>query len=151
MFSTITWFNSWQSLFRLVLDWTLDGSEVTLVLVFSKIAWFISWSSLFPPMLAWLLEQIRRFQEYFNHIHILIGSKTLQSWQFWYQNGVNILFLVVKSMEVTSGFISKLLKKFARWRRHWKIQTSDDWNSLKTPTVPVRCWKFNNNILLLIT
>ena len=64
-------------------------------------------------------NHIRRFQEYFNHIHIFIGSTTLQFLQFWYQNGVNILFLVVKPIEVTSGFILKLMKKFARWRRCW--------------------------------
>ena len=53
---------------------------------------------------------------------------TLQFLQFWYQNGVNILFLVVKPIEVTSGFISKLMKKFARWRCCWNI-----WHlSLKT-------------------
>ena len=35
----------------------------------------------------------------------------------WYLNNVvNILFLVVKSLELTSGFISKLMKKIARWR-----------------------------------
>ena len=55
---------------------------------------------------------IRRFQEYFNHINILISSSTLQFLQFWYQNGVNYLFLIVKSIEVTSGFISKVMKKF---------------------------------------
>ena len=31
--------------------------------------------------------------------------------QFWNQNVVNILFLAVKSLEVISGFISKLMKK----------------------------------------
>ena len=29
---------------------------------------------------------IRRFQEHFNHIHIFMGSTTLQFLQFWYQN-----------------------------------------------------------------
>ena len=28
------------------------------------------------------------------------------------QNGVNYLFLIVKSIKVTSGFISKVMKKF---------------------------------------
>ena len=76
---------------------------------------------------------IRRFQEYFIHIHILIGSITLQFLQFWYQNGVNILFLLVKPIEVTSGFILKLMKKFARWRCCWNI-----WHlSLKTKISPL--------------
>ena len=73
-------------------------------------------------------SHIRRFQEYFIHIHILIGSITLQFLKFWYQNGLNILFLLVKPIEVTSGFISKLMKKFARWRCCWNIWHS----SLKT-------------------
>ena len=64
---------------------------------------------------------IRRFQEYFNHINILISSSTLQFLQFWYQNGVNYLFLIVKSIEVTSGFISKVMKKIPRWRHCWII------------------------------
>ena len=80
----------------------------------------------------WIMH-IRRFQECFNHIHILIGSTTLQFLQFWYQNGVNILFLVVKPIEVTSGFILKLMKKIARWRRCWNI-----WHlSLKTKISPL--------------
>ena len=57
-------------------------------------------------------RHIRRFQEYFNHINILISTSTLQFLQFWYQNGVNYLFLIVKSIKVTSGFISKVMKKF---------------------------------------
>ena len=79
------------------------------------------------------LQHIRRFQEYFIHIHILIGSTTLQFLQFWYQNGVNILLLLVKPIEVTSGFILKLMKKFARWRCCWNI-----WHlSLKTKISPL--------------
>ena len=65
-----------------------------------------------------LLLHIRRFQDYFNHIHIFIGSTTLQFLQFWYQNGVNnvgyllnILFLLVKSI----GWHE------ARWRSSWNI------------------------------
>ena len=57
------------------------------------------------------LSHIRRFQEHFNHINVLIGSSTLQFLQFWNQNVVNILFLVIKSLKVTSGFNSKLMKK----------------------------------------
>ena len=38
------------------------------------------------------------------------GSSTLKFLQFGYQNVVNILFFVVKSLKVTSGFISKLRK-----------------------------------------
>ena len=73
---------------------------------------------------------IRRFQEYFNHVHIFIGSTTLQFLQFWYQKCVNILFLVVKPIAVKSGFILKLMKKIARWPRCWNI-----WHlSLKTKT-----------------
>ena len=40
-----------------------------------------------------------------------MGSTTIQFLHFWYQNGVNILFLVVKSIDVTLGFILKLMKK----------------------------------------
>ena len=64
---------------------------------------------------------IRRFQKYFIHINIYISSSTLQFLQCWYQNGVNYLFLIVKSIEVTSGFISKVMKKIARWHHHWNI------------------------------
>ena len=42
-----------------------------------------------------------------------MAGSTLQFLQFWFQNVVNILFLVVKSLEVTSGFTSKLMKKIA--------------------------------------
>ena len=45
------------------------------------------------------LSHIMRFQKYFNHAHILIGVSTLQFLKFWCQNGVNILFLVVKPIE----------------------------------------------------
>jgi hypothetical protein len=76
---------------------------------------------------------IMRFLEYFIQIHILIGSNTLQFLQFWYQNGVNILFLLVKPIKVTSGFILKLMKKFARWCCCWNI-----WHlSLKTKISPL--------------
>ena len=52
---------------------------------------------------------------------------------FWYQNVVNILFLLVKPIKVTSGFILKLMKKFARWRCCWNI-----WHlSLKTKISPL--------------
>ena len=64
---------------------------------------------------------IRRFHEYFNHIHILIGSSTLQFLQFRYQKGITVLFFVVKSIEVTSVFIFRLMKKIARWRYCWNI------------------------------
>ena len=66
-------------------------------------------------------NHIRRFQEYFNQINILINSSTLQFLQFWYQNGVDYLFLIIKSIKVTSGFNSKVMKKNARWRHHWNI------------------------------
>ena len=76
---------------------------------------------------------IRWFQEYFNRIHILIGITTLHFLQFWYPNSVNILFLLVKPIEVISGFILKLVKKFARWRCCWNI-----WHlSLKTKISPL--------------
>ena len=78
------------------------------------------------------LGDFRNISTIFN-IHIFIGSTTLQFLQFWYQNGVNILFLVVKPIEVTSGFILKLMKKIARWRRCWNI-----WHlSLKTKISPL--------------
>ena len=78
-------------------------------------------------------NHIRRFQEHFIHIHILICSITLQFLQFWYQNGVNIIFLMVKPKEVTSNFILKLMKKFARWLCCWNI-----WHfSLETKIYPI--------------
>ena len=61
---------------------------------------------------------IRRFQEYFNHIHFLIGNTTLLFLQFWYQNGVNILFLLVKPLYVC---YIRLYEKIARWRHNWSI------------------------------
>ena len=67
------------------------------------------------------LTHIRRFQEYFNYINILISSSTLQFLQFWYQIAVNCHFVIVKSVEVTSGFISKVLKKVAIWNHLWNI------------------------------
>ena len=87
---------------------------------------------------------IRRFQEYFNHIHIFIGSSTLQFLQFWYKNGLNILFLVVKSIEVTSGFILRLMKKFAIWHYRWNI-----WHlSVKISIFPlVVCYQGSNRCL----
>ena len=59
---------------------------------------------------------IRRFQEYFNHIHILIGSSTLQFWilKFWYQNGVHDKYPFLGSKS-NRGCILRL-KKIARWR-----------------------------------
>ena len=52
-----------------------------------------------------------RNQRYSFQIDLDHGSSTLNFLQFWNQNVVNTLFLVVKSLEVTSGFISKLMKK----------------------------------------
>ena len=62
-----------------------------------------------------------RNQRYSFQIDLDYGSSTLQFLQFWNQNVVNILFLVVKSLKVTSGFNSKLMKKNSRWRHHWNI------------------------------
>ena len=87
------------------------------------------------------LIHIRRFQKYFNPINILISSCTLQFLQFWYQNGVIYFFLIVKSIKVTSGFISKAMKKIARWRHHWNI-----WHLIvKTKISPlVVCYQGSN-------
>ena len=63
----------------------------------------------------------RRNQGYYFQIDLGHGSSTLQFLQFWNQNIVNILFLVVKSLKVTPGFISKLTKKNSRWRHNWNI------------------------------
>jgi hypothetical protein len=99
---------------------------------FSKVQFFNCTSTVIP-LHIFAVYHIRRFQEYFNHIHIFIGSTTPQFLKFWYQNGVNILFLVVKPIKVTSGFILKLMKKIARWRRCWNI-----WHlSLKTKISPL--------------
>ena len=86
-------------------------------------------------------KHIRRFQEYYNHINILISSSSLQFLLFWDQNGVNYLFFIVKSIGVTSGFISKVMKKFARWRHHWNI-----WHLIvKTKISPlVVCYQGSN-------
>ena len=59
-----------------------------------------------------------RNQRYSFQIDLDHGSSTLQFLQFWNQNVVNILFLVLESLEVISGFISKLMKKISRWRHH---------------------------------
>ena len=66
---------------------------------------------------------------------------TLKLLQFWCQNGVNILLLVLKSLEVTSSFISKLMKRIARWRHHWNI-----WHlSVKTKISPLfGCYQVSN-------
>ena len=74
-----------------------------------------------------------RNQRYSFQIDLDYGSSTLQFLQFWNQNVVNILFLVVKSLEVISGFISKLMKKNSRWRHYWNI-----WHlSVKTKISPL--------------
>ena len=48
-------------------------------------------------------------------------SSTLKFLQFCNQNVVNILFLVVKSLKVTSGFNSKHMKINFRRPHHWNI------------------------------
>ena len=74
-----------------------------------------------------------RNKRYSFQIDLHHGSSTLQFLQFWNQNVVNILFLVVKSLEVISGFISKLMKKISRWRHYWNI-----WHlSVKTKISPL--------------
>ena len=45
----------------------------------------------------------------------LLAVAPYNFYNFGYQNGVNYLFLIVKSIEVTSGFISKVMKKIPRW------------------------------------
>ena len=40
--------------------------------------------------------------------------------KFWFQNGVNMLFFVVKSKDVTLGFILEHIKN-ARWCHIWNI------------------------------
>ena len=49
-----------------------------------------------------------RNQRYSFQIDLDYGSSTLHFLQFWNQNVVDILFMVVKSLKVTSGFNSKL-------------------------------------------
>ena len=53
-------------------------------------------------------------------------------------------------MEVTSGSISKIMKKLLDGATIEKFKQAMIEIHMKTPTVPMRCWKFNNNILLLI-
>ncbi len=52
-----------------------------------------------------------RNERYSFQVDLDHGSSILQFMEFLNQNVANILFLVVKSLEVTSGFISKLMKK----------------------------------------
>ena len=74
-----------------------------------------------------------RNQRYSFQIGLDHGSSTLQFLQFCNQNVVNTLFWEINSLEVTLGFISKLMKKFARWRCCWNI-----WHlSLKTKISPL--------------
>ena len=40
--------------------------------------------------------------------------------KFWFQIGVNMIFIIVKSKDVTVGFILQLIKN-VRWRHHWNI------------------------------
>ena len=68
-------------------------------------------------MFFYVFEMAVAYQRYSFQIDLDHGSNTLQFLQFWNQNVLNILFLVVKSLEVTSGFISKLMKK-CRWHHH---------------------------------
>ena len=58
-----------------------------------------------------MIHHTKRFQECFNHIHTFIGSKRHYNFCNFniYQNDANILFLVAKSIEVTSCIILKLL------------------------------------------
>ena len=58
-----------------------------------------------------MLPHRGRNQRYSFQIDLDHGSSTLHFLQFRNQNVVDILPLVVKSLEVTSGFISKLVKK----------------------------------------
>ena len=58
-----------------------------------------------------IIHHRRRNKRYFFQNDLGHGSSTLQFLQFWYQNVDNIFFLVVNSLEVTSGVISKLMKK----------------------------------------
>ena len=58
----------------------------------------------------WCKTHRGRNQRYSFQIDLDHGSSTLQFLQFWNQNVVNILFLVVKSLKVTSGFILRLMK-----------------------------------------
>ena len=74
-----------------------------------------------------------RNQRYSFQIDLHHGSSTLQFLQFLNQNVVNTLSLVVKSLEVISGFFSKLMKKISRWRHYWNI-----WHlSVKTKISPL--------------
>jgi hypothetical protein len=117
---------------------------------------------------VYLTSVYRLGQKYENiFVHFLVQMKTLKSpfeinwplgWHFctlgdfrnistififyWqYQNGVNVLFLVLKPIEVTSGFILRLTKKIVRWRCCRNI-----WHlSLKTKISPlVVCYQEPN-------
>ena len=52
-------------------------------------------------------------------------SVPIQFLQFWYQNGLTILFVILKSIEVTSGLTLIIMKKIARWHPPRNIWNSD--------------------------
>ena len=101
--------------------------------------WFLHWDTFNNRALLLLFQFFDvpphrgRNQRYSFQIDLDYCSSTLKFLQFWNQNVVNILFLVVKSLKVTSGFNSKLMKKNSRWRHHWNI-----WHlSVKTKISPL--------------
>ena len=53
----------------------------------------------------------RKLQKFEGRLAVEIEGTEGEIKDIWNQNVVNILFLVVKSLKVTSGFISKLMKK----------------------------------------
>ena len=68
------------------------GARLARFALNAKLLFHNACTTIGPPKRFELPPHIRRFQEYFNHINILISSSTLQFLQFWYQNGVNYLF-----------------------------------------------------------
>ena len=71
------------------------------------------------------LGRATTLEDFRNISTISIFLLAVAPYNFWnlytYQNDVNILFLVVKSIEVTLGFTLRFMKKIARWRYHWNI------------------------------
>ena len=79
-----------------------------------------------------MIHHNKRFQECFIHIHTFIGSERPYNFCNFdkYQNDANILFLVVKSIEVTSSIILKVstFKLIALiFNQNWKNNESHFW------------------------
>ena len=80
-------------------------------------------------------------QSQFSMSNVTLGDfrniSTLQFLEFWYQNGLDTLFLVAKPIEVISSFISKLMKKILDGGA---VEISKNQNISATCTLPRDYW-----------